>query len=126
MSRAAEEAAERWFEQHGKDCDEHFKVGVKVYRVYGHAIEEGVVRKVGRCDDPDYGDKPNGKYAYYAAEFRCQWVAQTFAWRFFWCAEHANAELGEEIDKEIAEKQRQIEKLKAQRATLPPPLNWPI
>lgn len=122
MSRAAEEQAERWFVQQEKDDARDFVVGATVYRAAFDRIEEGVVRRVSRCDIPPGGggnvERADGKHPYYVAQFRSDWVDQTYAWRWFAREEQARADLIRIVGGRIEDKRREIRELEALVARL--------
>jgi hypothetical protein len=118
MSKAAEEEAERYFAQLRIENARDFVIGATVYRANFDRIEEGVVRKVGRCDDPNYGEKADGKYPYYLAEFKRgrgaasgDWESQTFSWKWFATRDAARKKLRESIEGRIEDKRHDIRTL---------------
>lgn len=116
MSRFDAEHKRQWDEAAARDARD-FVVGATVYRVMYGGIQEGVVRKAARCNDPDYGEVADGKNPYYAAEFirapgcHGDWESQTFAWKFFATRERAVKKLVERLERDIEDKQRDLDKL---------------
>lgn len=119
MSRFDKEHERQWAEAAARDARD-FVVGATVYRHHFGIIEVGTVRVVARCDDPDYGDKPNGKNPYYAAEFirspGCSgtWVSQTYARRFVATKDAAVKQLIEYLDQNIEDAERNIKRKRAE------------
>lgn len=112
MSRAAEERFEREFAAQQERDARNFVKGAKVYRANYDHIQEGVVVEVSRCDDPEcrYGGKPTGKYPYYAAQFRSEWVAQTYSWKFHADRRGAVDDLIERLENGAADHERAAKK----------------
>ncbi len=116
MSRFDAEHARQWAEAAARD-ERELVVGAKVYRVMYGQIQEGVVRTASRCNNPDYGENPNGDKPYYAAEFikapgcHGDWEVQTFSWKFFADRDRAVKKLVERLEVEIEDKRRDLDKL---------------
>lgn len=116
MSRFDAEHERQWAEAAACDARD-LVVGATVYRVMYGRIQEGVVRKVARCDNPDRGDAPDGKNPYYAAEFikapgcHGDWEAQTYSWKFFADRDRAVKRLLGQMETEIEDKRRELDKL---------------
>lgn len=123
MSRYDAEHEREWAEAAIRDA-RNFTVGATVYRHHFGIIEQGTVAKVTRCDDPNYGEKPNGKNPYYAATFvrspGCQpdWEAQTYSWKFVATREEAAAQLLRYLQHDAEDKQREIHKLNERIAAI--------
>lgn len=121
MSAKAEAAHAAWFAQHSVDCAAHFVVGAKAYRAAWDQVEEGVVQRVSRCTISNNGsatESESGNYPLYVAQFRHDWVEQTFAWRFFWSEADARKDLVRKLQGRIEENRTEIQKLEKQIAVL--------
>lgn len=118
MSKAAEEAHEKWFAQHQIECERDLVVGATVYRPTWDSVEEGVVRRVARCNNSKFGggspiEAENGEHPYYVAEFASEWVGQIYQWKFFATEAGARKQLVHEIHHRIADHRRDIQKWEA-------------
>lgn len=119
MSRAAELAYEKWHQQHEVECARDLVVGAVVYRAMYDRIEEGVVRRVSRCNIRSNGNAiecENGEHGtspYYVAQFGRDWVDQTYQWRWFFDRKKAQAELVRELRRNIEHERSKIAKWEA-------------
>jgi hypothetical protein len=106
MSRAAEEAYEKWYKNHLEECKRDLVVGTKVYRAKYKEIEEGIVRSIRRGTWKPTGfssywvEEPNGEdYQFYAAfgpnaeNKHFDWDGQGTQWKWFFKLSDAQKDL---------------------------------
>ena len=132
MSRAAEEAHEKWFLQHLSECARDLVVGAKVYRVNYNRIEEGEVVRVSTCDyHTSFGgstiliERHDGKGSnpYYVARFRSTYEEHEWQWRWFFKKTDAQQELIKQARDKLKELQRDMERWEDLIATTKAELN---
>lgn len=113
MSRAAELAYELQIQREDEENARIIVVGTVVYRPGWADIEEGVVRRVSRCD-LDLGgnvqEREGGKYPYYVAQFKYDWVGQTSQFKWFTDRAKACNDLVKTFHSRIDEKRLEIER----------------
>lgn len=101
MSRALEEAHERWFKTHLEECERDLIVGARVYRVGYDSVEEGKVSRVCRARRLGWNnlrEDPNGSIVQYHACFGAgAWESQTYQYIFFYRREDAQKKLAEKL-----------------------------
>jgi len=123
MSRFDKEHEAEWRRAAERDAA-MFVVGATVYRVKYDRIQAGIVRAVGRCNDPDAGIQEGGSRPYYGAGFLnapgCneEWVAQTYARYFFATEAEARRALERELEVRIEDKRRDVRRLEALLASV--------
>lgn len=124
MSRAAERAFEEQFKKHLEDCARDLVVGATVYRAGYDCVEEGVVRRVSKCKftsfpysggpyECDDGDTP-----YYVAQFRHDWVGQTYQWQWFFDRAEAVKKLVEKLRERVEKNKAEVRRWEALIAEL--------
>lgn len=118
---------ERAFEKHLLECARDIVVGAKVYRANYSHIEEGVVKRVGRCclrGDGDLEERDDGDHAYYLAQFgRYTCEAQTYQWKWFVSEDKAKVRLVEQLRRSLEDAQGRIRELEALIVTNSPSPN---
>lgn len=126
MSRANDEAHDRWFAQHLIECAGRFVVGAQVYRPKWDGIDTGRVCKVSRCRLDASGrpvESKHGEHVLYIALFgTSDYEMQTWAHRFFWDETSARKELIKLLRDRAKEKRCEadkIDELIAQLTALP-------
>lgn len=124
MSRAAEEAHERWFEAHLKECVRDLVVGVKVYRVGYDKVEEGEMMRISRARRQNWNnlvEDPNGPHIVYYAHFSdgaYGWEMQTWQYIFFFRREDAQKKLAQQLRERAKDLRRDADKWEALATTL--------
>lgn len=118
VSRAAEEEFKAQFAKHLEECARDLVVGATVYRAAWDGIEEGVVRRVSKCyfgfgGSGPYEDEEKGTSPLYVAQFRSDWVEQTYQWRWFFDPAKAREELVRELRLRIENNRRAIARWEA-------------